>query len=149
MVRVGSAGLDWIYTGGMIELRPIVESDADQLVPLVYRSAITDTLIWDGPESIEAYREALRLREQRTRAGEELTYLIVNEEAVAVGAIGLHPDLANRSATIGLWLGLPFHGHGYGTKAVAQMLTFGFERMKLERLAAGHLRGEPCEPKDL
>lgn len=120
----------------MIALRPVVESDADLLFPLVYRSSVTDTLIWNGPESLEEYRAALRLRQERTKAGEELIYTMLDAVGTGVGSIGLHPDHANRSAKLGLWIGLPFQGHGYGSEAVRQMVEFGFGKMKLERLEA-------------
>ena len=120
----------------MITLRPIAESDADALFPHVYKTAVTDTLIWDGPDSLEGYRTALKLREERTKAREELIYTMLDAAGTAVGSIGLHPDPANCSATMGLWIGLAFHGQGYGTDAVRQIVQLAFGEMKLERLEA-------------
>lgn len=120
----------------MIELRPILESHAAALFPLVFRTAVTHTLIWDGPQSIEEYRNALKVREERTRTGEELTYAIFDAHGDGVGSIGLHFDVANQSATVGLWIAIPFQGLGYGSAAVGEMVKLGFGTMKLERLEA-------------
>lgn len=125
----------------MIELRPVLETDADVLFPYVFRTAVTDTLIWDGPESIEEYQEALRLREERTKAREELIYTMLDGTGAEVGSIGLHPDFTNRSGTVGLWIGTPFQGMGYGSEALRQIVEMAFGEMRLERLEARIYKG--------
>jgi len=120
----------------MIHLKPIVEGDAEALFPLVFQTMVTDTLIWDGPETLEEYRLALREREELTKARKDLIYTMLNEAGVAVGSAGLHPDFANRSASLGLWIGIPFQGMGYGSEVIRQLKELGFGEMKLERLEA-------------
>jgi RimJ/RimL family protein N-acetyltransferase len=120
----------------MIQLRAILESDAEGLFPLVYRTSVTETLVWDGPDCLESYRQGLRVREEKTRAGVQLTYVILDPQGIPVGSVGLDPDIANHSATVGLWIGVPFHGLGYGTASVGQIVALGFGELMLERLEA-------------
>ena len=39
-------------------------------------------------------------------------------------------------ADIGLWVGEPFHGKGYGTAAIAQAVAYGFRALKLSKIEA-------------
>ena len=94
----------------MVELRPILESHADALFPLIFNTSITETIQWDGPHSIEQYREALREREQQTRSGLLHVFTVFSSEAVPMGTIDIRPDPAIASASVGLWIGAKFHG---------------------------------------
>ena len=120
----------------MIELRPVAESDAAALFPLIYKSPVTDTLVWDGPESLQAYREGLRSRAEWMSKGGDLNFTLYDTESRAVGAVGMMFDRDNKSATIGLWIGLPFHGLGYGSNAIGQLVRLAFGKLGLERLEA-------------
>ena len=121
----------------MVKLRAVVESDAETLFPLIYRSSVTDMLIWDGPSSFEEFREALRDRAEQTRAGTLHAYAVVQEsDGAPVGMIRIAPDAANLSGDIGLWIGAAYHGRGYGTEAIRQVVEFGFEQAGLHRLEA-------------
>lgn len=119
----------------MLELRPICESDAEPLFPHIYRSSVTDTLVWDGPESLEEFRASLRERDEKTRAGVLYSYAIV-EDGAPVGAIRIAPNESGTTGDIGLWIGLPFQGRGLGTESVRLVCAIGFETLKLHRLEA-------------
>ena len=119
----------------MLELRPISASDAEPLFPLIYRSSVTDTLVWDGPESLEEFKASLREREEKTRAGLLHSFAIVNE-GTPIGAMRIAPNESATTGDIGLWIGLPFQGRGLGTEAVRQVSAIGFIRLKLHRLEA-------------
>src|SRR5215469_17769591 len=120
---------------GMLELRPISESDAAPLFPLIYHSGVTDTLVWDGPESLEEFRASLREREEQTRAGLLHSFAIVNDGA-PIGAMRIAPNESGSTGDIGLWIGLPFQGHGLGTEAIRQVSAIGFGELRLHRLEA-------------
>lgn len=59
-------------------------------------------------------------------------------ENEAVGGIGLHPqfDIQRKNAELGYWLGEPFWGHGIITKAVIQMVNYGFKNFDINRIFA-------------
>ena len=119
----------------MLALRPITESDAEPLFPLIYRSSVTDTLVWDGPESLEEFKASLREREEKTLAGVLHSFAIIND-GVPIGAMRIAPNESGSTGDIGLWIGLPFQGRGLGTEAVRQVAAIGFGRLKLHRLEA-------------
>lgn len=56
----------------------------------------------------------------------------------AVGGIGLHlqADIQCRNAELGYWLGEPFWGKGIITKAVRQMVDYGFLTWDIDRIFA-------------
>jgi RimJ/RimL family protein N-acetyltransferase len=62
--------------------------------------------------------------------------ILRSSDRLPIGSIGIAPNQQNASGDIGLWIGLPFQGRGYGTKAIALIAAFGFEKLGLERLEA-------------
>jgi ribosomal-protein-alanine N-acetyltransferase len=60
----------------------------------------------------------------------------VNGEAV--GGIGLHPqaDVFRKNAELGYWLAEPFWGKGIISRAIPQMLEFGFKTYNIHRIFA-------------
>jgi RimJ/RimL family protein N-acetyltransferase len=118
----------------MIALRPIAADDADALYPLVAGTDIPDTLLWDGPESLEEMRTSLgRFAEQNAR-GDGHHFVIVLDER-AIGSIGVRPENDFRG-DLGLWIGRDFHGNGYGTEAVRLAARYAFDRLCLAKLEA-------------
>jgi RimJ/RimL family protein N-acetyltransferase len=121
----------------MIELSPIREAHAEALFPLVFRSSITDTLIWDGPESLQELKTILRDHEEKTTSGLLHAFAIISvSDGVPIGTIRIAPDSAGASGEIGLWIGSQFQGRGYGTESVSRLLWVAFENLALERLEA-------------
>jgi [ribosomal protein S5]-alanine N-acetyltransferase len=56
----------------------------------------------------------------------------------AIGGIGIHPkdDIECKNAEMGYWLGEPFWGNGIITKAVLQMVDYGFVNFEIDRIFA-------------
>ena len=56
----------------------------------------------------------------------------------ASGGIGLHPqtDIHKKNAELGYWLAEPFWGKGIMSKAVRQMVEYGFKTFEIERIYA-------------
>lgn len=56
----------------------------------------------------------------------------------AVGGIGIHPqaDIHCKNAELGYWLAEPFWGKGVVTKAIIQMIDFGFKTYDIDRIFA-------------
>jgi uncharacterized protein (DUF952 family)/RimJ/RimL family protein N-acetyltransferase len=127
----------------MLILRPIQPGDADILFPMVYHSPVTDTLLWDGPDSLDEYRQGMAKRAENSGREDYHSFTIVagddivRDSAVPVGSasIDLEPGQKLR-ADMGLWIGLPYHGKGYGTLTVRWMVDYGFTRLGLEKIEA-------------
>jgi len=127
----------------MLILRPVQPADADLLFPLVYQSPVTDTLLWDGPESLEGYRHGLaRLAEKSSRGEIHMFTIVVQDDvdmntAVPIGSASIDPEPAQKlRGEAGLWIGLPYHGKGYGTLAVRWLVDYGFTQLNLEKIDA-------------
>jgi RimJ/RimL family protein N-acetyltransferase len=118
----------------VITLRPIVASDADPLYPLLVGTDIPDTLLWDGPDSLAEYRDAIAKRANQVALGALHMFAVVTADA-PIGTIDVRPENDFRG-DMGLWIGREHHGRGYGTEAVRLATRYAFERVGLHKLEA-------------
>jgi RimJ/RimL family protein N-acetyltransferase len=119
----------------VITLRPLRSEDADPLYPLIAGTDVPDTLVWDGPESLEEFRESIADRASRADRGELHVFAVTTEDA-PVGCIDVRPENDFRG-DVGLWIGRGHHGLGYGSEAVRLATRYAFERLGLAKLEAG------------
>jgi uncharacterized protein (DUF952 family)/RimJ/RimL family protein N-acetyltransferase len=102
---------------------------------MVFNNPVTDTLAWDGPESLEALREGFATRAESNARGETFAFTVVETESgQPVGSCSIRPNRERYRADIGLWIGAPFHGRGYGTQTVRELVHYGFSRLGLEKI---------------
>jgi [ribosomal protein S5]-alanine N-acetyltransferase len=69
-----------------------------------------------------------------------------------VGMIGLIFSQAlnySKSAELGYWIGEPFWGKGIGTKALSEIVKYGFEELELKRIFANVLEYNKASMKML
>ncbi len=121
-----------------IELRPPLPEDAEHLFPLVDGTSVCDTLAWDGPESEEEYGQGLALRALQVLAGDKHFFTIVLRDSRGpIGSCDLRFENDDASqANVGLWIGEPYQGRGYGTQVVASLAAYGFQQLGLEKIVA-------------
>lgn len=117
-------------------LRPLLAADAEALFPLIHNSRVTDTLLWDGPESLETFRQDIAERAELTARGERHIFTILDRDERPIGAASLRPDDENFRADIGLWIGAPHQGKGCGTRVISELLAYGFEERKMAKIEA-------------
>ena len=119
----------------MVTLRPTTQQDAPLLFPLIHRSPVTDTLIYDGPESLENYSEGMA---GIAAKGHLFTIFASDEPA---GNVDVRSYADGYRADIGLWLGERFHGRGAGTEAIRLVCHYAFTQLPLEKLEAAIFEG--------
>ncbi len=120
-----------------IEIRPVHVGDAEELFPLIYHSPVTDTLLWDGPTSLEEYHQGLDKCAGETSLGQQHRFTLIERISQRkIGQIDINPDKNKFRGDIGLWIGQDFHGHGYGTQAVRWILAYGFGRLGMQKIEA-------------
>ena len=69
---------------------------------------------------------------------EPLHILAIDIDNKAVGGIGIHPqaDIQCKNAEMGYWLAEPYWGNGIITRAVKQMVEYGFKNFDITRIFA-------------
>jgi ribosomal-protein-alanine N-acetyltransferase len=64
-----------------------------------------------------------------------------------VGCIGLTINTESENAELGYWIGKPYWNQGYCTEAAKQVIEYGFETLKLNRIEAHHFGRNPASGK--
>lgn len=64
-----------------------------------------------------------------------------------IGGIGLEINKRFNRAELGFWIGEPFWSKGFATEAAGEMIRFGFEDVKLNKILATHLPNNPASGK--
>ncbi len=114
---------------------PVLGDHADDLYPLIKNSKVTDTIQWNGPTTLQEYKDGLIEREAWVKNGELHMFTIIDPvSGKPAGTIDIRPDENNFRADCGLWIGEKFHGQGLGTKAIQELLRYGFSVLKLEKI---------------
>ncbi len=117
------------------------------LFPLVYRTAVCDTLVWDGPESEESFLAAYP--DPRANPAHRNYTIIEAATSAPVGALSIRPGFQPLRGDIGYWIGIPFHGRGLGTAAVARSLEIAFGEMGMEKMEASAFLGNEASVRIL
>lgn len=117
-----------------ISFRGVLESDAAILYPLIHNTSVTDTLIWDGPVSLEEYREFFKTKEHDHKAG-KAHYFTIMENETPIGSATIKP-MNDFRGEITIWIGVPFHGKGYGSEVTKLITDYGFNKLQLQRIEA-------------
>ncbi len=134
--------VETLEIGGDLILRRAHPSDAPELFDVVdsNRSFLKVWLPWlDANTTVDDSRSFIELINGQEDRGESLIRLITDAGAI-VGTVGYRSlDPANRSGELGYWLAESAQGRGVVTRACAELIDFGFERLDLHRvvLAAG------------
>jgi RimJ/RimL family protein N-acetyltransferase len=123
-------------------LRPYVESDIAELLPLVgAREIAATTLRIAHPYTEQHARDFLALSQEPDKLWLAIT---LRNDGRQIGGIGLRVDNQNQHAELGYWIGLPHWGNGYATEAATEVLRYGFEDLQLHRIFASHFAHNPA-----
>ncbi len=118
------------------KLRAWEESDLEQLVKIADNFNIAKNLSNHFPHPYT--RESGRGFIQSASEVKPYRILAIEVDGLAVGTIGIHAetDLHIKNGEMGYWLGEPYWGKGIMTKAVRQMVNYGFENFDITRIFA-------------
>jgi RimJ/RimL family protein N-acetyltransferase len=116
-------------------LREWAESDIPELVPLIGAREVAEmTLRIPYPYQEEHARKFVA---SSPRQNELRLAIRLRGAGTLVGGIGLHPQIEHQRAELGYWIGVPFWGNGYATEAAREVVRYGFESLKLNRIFGG------------
>ncbi|MCU7549185.1 GNAT family N-acetyltransferase [Chitinophagaceae bacterium LB-8] len=110
--------------------------DLDSLVQYANNQNIARfmTDLFPHPYTQEKGREFI----QYASKGNPPNILAIEIDGKAVGGIGIHPqsDIQRKNAELGYWLAEPYWGKGIITKAIIQMIDYGFKNWDINRIFA-------------
>lgn len=132
-------------------LRPFEVSDIAALVPLIgaFEVAAT-TLRIPHPYTEADAREYIASSHERFSRGEEVRFaIVIRENDLLCGGVGLRIENEYRRAELGYWIGVPYWNRGIATEAAMAMLNYGFESLKLNRVFAGFVAGNSASERVL
>lgn len=117
-------------------LRPWNLADLNSLVKYADNAAIAKYMTDQFPHPYTPNHGRNFIQFATTNPGARIFAIQVADEAV--GGIGLHPqtDIQRNNAELGYWLGEPFWGHGIMTRAIEQIVTYGFQHLPITRIFA-------------
>ena len=127
-------------------LRPFEIADAADVQRLAGAKEVAATTLHiphpyeDGmaEQWIGTHREAFESRRQAVFA------IVVRDSRELCGAIGLGIAQAHTRAELGYWVGVPYWNKGYCSEAAAAVIAYGFDVLKLHRIAASHFASNPA-----
>ena len=131
------------FQGRMVRLRAFRDEDVPRLNEMFGDPDVLAGLTVAFPQPVAGFREFV---EASRGDGSVAMFVIETFEGEAVGGCGLEGlNPRNRSATLGIWIGRPYWGRGFGTDAVLTLCRFGFRHLNLQRIElhvyAGNERG--------
>ena len=117
-------------------LRPFTINDLDSLVKYANNPKIAANMTdkFPHPYTKENGKNFIEFATKNTPTN--IFAIDINGEAC--GGIGIHPqeDVHRKNAELGYWLAEPFWGNGIITKAIVQIVEYGFMNFDITRIFA-------------
>jgi RimJ/RimL family protein N-acetyltransferase len=119
--------------GRLVRLRAPEPSDAEALNELYNDHEVRTGLGAPLPQPVESFHEWMDGARSRP---DHLNHTIERiRERDPIGLCDLmRIEQPTRTAELGIWIGRPWWGHGYGTDAVRTLCRFGFDHVNLYRI---------------
>jgi len=117
-------------------LRPWAATDLDSLLKYANNYLIAKNMTDKFPHPYTIQHAKMFIEFANSQHPYHIFAIDINGEAA--GGIGVHPqsDIQRKNAELGYWLAEPFWGKGIITKAIAQMVEYGFKSFDINRIFA-------------
>lgn len=127
-------------------LRPFRLSDAPDIQHLAGAREVAEmTINIPHPYETGMAEQWIASHADSLRSGTGVVCAItLKASGVLIGATGLAINPVHQRAELGYWIGRPYWGQGYATEAAAELLRFGFQTLKLNRIHATHMSHNPA-----
>lgn len=122
-------------------LRKMLKSDSHDMYEYARREEVTRYLLW-SPHPDETYTgKYLAYLQSRYRAGDFYDWAIVMKDTYKmIGTCGFTRfNLESNSAEVGYVLNPAFWGQGIAAEAVREVIGFGFNELRLNRIEARYM----------
>lgn len=119
-------------------LRPFKKSDAKSIAENLNNKIISRYISnipypYKLKDADDFIKKSIRARRKKNP---ELMIFVIEIGGEAVGSIGIHGIKMGHKASIGYWLGENYWGKGIMSKAVKEIVNYGFKELKLRRIFA-------------
>lgn len=140
-----------LYTSRLVLSQPVIEDAEDVISQMNSTSEISEnTLTIPFPYHKEHADFWFQMADYSFRKKEAFIFGIREKDNLKlIGAIGLHLDAAHNKAEVGYWLGKSFWNNGYVSEALLEVIKFGFDELKLNKIFASHFHHNPASGKVL
>ena len=129
----------------LVRMRPLGIADIPHIQRLAAAEEIANNTYVPHPYPPGAAEEFVGKARDQWRHDEAYVFAIIEKASDCfVGCMGIHPLPAHHRAEVGYWIGVPYWGRGLATAALRLIIQFGFEKLQLNRIAAGHFPHNPA-----
>ena len=124
-------------------LRPWEETDAEDLYKYASHPEVGPIAGWAIHTSVDNSRQIIC----DVLSAPETYAVVLKEVDHPVGSIGLmlgkasNIGIPNTEGEIGYWIGVPYWGQGLIPEAVREIMRYGFNYLKLEKIWCGYFDG--------
>ena len=131
-----------LYTKRLL-LRKMQKTDSADMHEYASREEVSRYLLWNPHESLGYTYRYLTYLQSRYRAGEFYDWAVVlKEQQKMIGTAGFTKFYYDdNAAEIGYVLNDRYWGNGFAVEAAAEVIKFGFEVLKLNRIEARYIVG--------
>ena len=121
-------------------LRPLKMSDARDMYAYAKDTEVSRHVLWDAHRNIWDSRQFLRAAIRQYRWGKPGSFAItLRESGRMIGTIGfMWVNYEYKSAEVGYSLSREYWNRGIMTEALRQVVEFGFQELRLNRIEAQH-----------
>jgi [ribosomal protein S5]-alanine N-acetyltransferase len=121
-------------------LGKIETKDISNIILYANNSDISDNIL-NVPNPFTK-EDAISLVNRQVQGYEDKTAYVfgifLKEFGEFTGIVSLHLDKISNKAEMGYWIGVPFRNKGIATASVQEVLAFGFNTLKLNKIFATH-----------
>ncbi|MBE9525229.1 MAG: GNAT family N-acetyltransferase [Chloroflexi bacterium] len=141
-------GIPTLNTNRLI-LRPFNIEDAARVKELAGEWAIAETTGNIPHPYEEGIAETwISTHEATFESDQGVTFAVTRQfDGLLIGAIGLDINRTHHYAELGYWIGKPYWNQGYCTESSREVISFGFNKLKLNRIQACHMTKNPASAR--
>ena len=124
-------------------LRKILPSDSSDVYDYSSRKEVPEFLLWYPHPNIEYSERYTEQLQEQYRAGDFYDWgVVLKSNEKMIGTCGFTSfDIQNNRGEIGYVLNPDYCGSGYATEAVNEVMSFGFNKLNLNRIEAKYMIG--------
>lgn len=120
-----------------LKLQPFNKEDAMRIRDLANNKELANILGLPHPYELEYAEDWIATQPEQIKKGTEYPLTIVSKEVnEIIGTITIRIDKNNNKGELGYWIGKDYWRNGFATEAVNQIIEFGFNQLKLNKIWA-------------